>query len=189
MNTKTYTSVREMVMDIHGPEGVKGMDAHAEATKIVEALTLARIDRNLNQRQLAAAMKCSPSKVSRIEDAADADLRLGDIVDYTSALGMRTVLQFDDPSLPAAERIKRNVYAIKDHLDALAALAAQQNDDQQLVAKIHQFYGEVLINFLIRFGDSCRKLPDIVVPETPKPPAVPIARPAPAAQLADPVIS
>lgn len=69
---------------------------------------------------------------------------------------------FEDPSIPAAGRIKQHVFAIHSLLEKLAGLAQQVGDDTKIVDKIHQFYGEVLFNFLRKFGDSYKKLLPVV---------------------------
>lgn len=172
METRTFKSVRDLVVNTAGPDAGKEMDAHTEATKLVSALAALRNDRNMSQRDIAKAMHCSHSKVSRIEAAADADLTLGDLGAYASALGMRALLHVDDVNLPAAQRIKAHVFAIKEQLDALAVLAEQQNDDNTLVHKINEFYGEVLFNFVMRYEDSYKRLQQIIVaaPATVLPP-------------------
>jgi transcriptional regulator with XRE-family HTH domain len=162
MNTKRYDTVEAMVLDTLGTDGVDAMNQHSEAVKFIRGLVSFRNEKKITQRQLAKTMACSPSKVCRIEAGRDADLTLGDIETYACALGLSVHLALDDESLPAAARIKHHVFLIKDLLDSLAEIATKQNDDPGLVNKIHQFYGEVLFNFSMRFGDSYHKLPPAI---------------------------
>ena len=60
----------------------------------------------------------------------------------------------DDTELPAASRIKQCVFRIHDLMESLVDLAKEVDDDTDITDKIHQFYGEVLLNFLSRFEDS-----------------------------------
>ena len=86
-------------------------------------------------------------------------MNLGDVMLYTKALGVNMSVLFDDPSLPAADRIKHHVIAAHDLLEQLRKLAHQVGGEDTISEKIKQFYGEVLLNFAIRFGDSYSKLP------------------------------
>jgi transcriptional regulator with XRE-family HTH domain len=174
MNTKRYDTVDALVLDAAGKEAVDAMNQHAEETRVIHALVSIRNDKGRSQRQQAKEMGYSPSKLCRIEAGRDADLTLGEIEAYARALGLSVHLSFDDASLPAAAQIKRHVFLIKERLDGLAELAAKQNDDSKLVKKIHEFYGEVLINFAMRFGDSYQKIPPVItVGAEPAKPATP----------------
>ena len=71
---------------------------------------------------------------------------------------------FDAPSLPAADRIKQYVFEIHRHLESLVELTKKVGDDTGIIAKIHEFYGEVLFDFVTRFSESYQKLPAIEIP-------------------------
>jgi transcriptional regulator with XRE-family HTH domain len=149
--------------------------AHTQACAVVSSLINLRVARGLTQTQIAHRMGVSPSTVSKIEASADQWLRIGDVVGYARALGVQARLAFDDPSLPAAESIKSCVLEIHERLNHLAELAQGVGDDRVIVDKIHQFYGEVLFNFLVRFGDSYSRMPgtmklgNLEHPSTPPP--------------------
>jgi transcriptional regulator with XRE-family HTH domain len=52
-------------------------------------LILARVAAGLTQSQLAARLKCSQSRISKLEDSRDVDLTLGDIQDYAGVVGLK----------------------------------------------------------------------------------------------------
>lgn len=144
--------------------GVAGrMAAHDAATRVVWALTQMRVERGLSQRDLAKRMGTSASKVCRIEAGTDADLRLGDIVTFMGALDHKVTLAFEDQKLPTAERIKHHVHSIHAMLEELRALAVKVGAGDGISEGIKTFYGEVLFNFLLRFGDSYSKLPSSTI--------------------------
>lgn len=107
----------------------------------------------MTQEQVAKAMNCDPSKISRMEAGNDAALRWADIVGYLQALNVTLSMVFDDPHLPASARIKQCVFKIHDDLEHLAALAKQVGGQDDIAKKIRQFYGDVLMNFLARYRD------------------------------------
>jgi transcriptional regulator with XRE-family HTH domain len=57
-------------------------------TKLIDQLILARVASNLTQSQMAAKLRCSQSRISKIEDSQDADLSLGDIHAYARVVGL-----------------------------------------------------------------------------------------------------
>lgn len=118
-----------------------------------------RVEKKLSQRDLAKRMGVGPSKVCRMEACTDKDLNLGDVMLYSKALGVNMSVLFDDPALPAADRIKHHVFAVHDLLEQLMKLAHQVGGDDSICAKINQFYGEVLFNFMRGFGNCYSKLP------------------------------
>lgn len=58
-------------------------------TQVVDWLVSERTRAGLTQSELAARLRCSQSRISKLEDSADADLRLGDIAAYCRALSGR----------------------------------------------------------------------------------------------------
>ncbi len=130
--------------------------------EVVSALLEMRVAKGLTQEQIAKSMECDPSTISRIESGNDRQLKWEDIVGYVNALGVNMCFFFEDPSLPAAGRIKHLVFRIHEDLESLAELAKQVGGEDQIAKKIHQFYGEVLMNFLVKFKASHDKLSSIV---------------------------
>lgn len=165
---KTYESVAAAAAFLADDAGVKQqVEDEIKASTLVNALVGMRVDKGVSQRDIAKAMGCTPSKVSKLESGRDSTLKWGDVCAYLSALDMNMSLMFDDSTLPAADRIKQCVLRAHELLEDLARLAEEVDDDTEITDKIHQFYGEVLFNFMTRFGDSYKRLAAVVkVPET-----------------------
>jgi len=56
---------------------------------------LARLRAGLSQTDLAARMKCTQSRISKIEDSLDAELSLKDIYEYAGAVGVKCKLSIN----------------------------------------------------------------------------------------------
>jgi transcriptional regulator with XRE-family HTH domain len=125
---------------------------------IVNKLLQIRINKELTQKELSSRMGCDPSKISRMEAGNDLQLKIGDIAQYASALGVQINLVFEDTTLPVAEQIKCSVFSIHEKLEQLVGLAKQVDGDEAIINSINSFYKEVLFNFLVRFKDSHEKL-------------------------------
>lgn len=156
---KQFKSVAETAAQLAGDEKIQGrVEREILRSRMVTTLLQWRIQKGKTQKQVADYMGCDPSKISKLEAGNDLQLKWTDIIGYLSALGVSVNILFEDQSLPAAGRIKQHVFAIHNLLEKLANLAKQVGDDNNIVDKIHQFYGEVLLNFLSKFGDSYKKL-------------------------------
>lgn len=157
---KSNKSVALLAAELAGdPEAAVRIKGHQSETHVVRELINMRVAKKCTQKELAKKMGVGPSKLCRMESSADRDLNLGDILLYVKALGLNMSVLFDDPALPAADRIKHHVFAIHSLLEQLMKLAHQVGGEDTLSDKIKQFYGEVLFNFTLGFGDSFSKLP------------------------------
>ena len=162
MNRKETNTAAFMAADLAGdPEVTTRVQAHQSETRFVRTLIDMRVERKLSQRDLAKKMGVGPSKVCRIEAHSDKELNLGDVMLYARALGVNMSVLFDDPALPAADRIKHHVFAVHDLLEQLMRLSRQVGGEDTISAKIKQFYGEVLFNFMRGIGDCYSKLPGV----------------------------
>ena len=158
--SKKNTTTAMLAASLTGdPEAAARVAAHQAETRFVRTLIDMRVEKKLSQRDLAKKMGVDPSKVCRMEACADSGLNLGDVMLYTKALGVNMSVLFDDPALPAADRIKHHVFAVHDLLEQLMKLAHQVGGEDSISAKIKQFYGEVLFNFMRGLGTCYSKLP------------------------------
>ena len=86
---RTYRSVDEMLRG-HGyrrvAEAVRQLSAK---TRLIDQLIVARVAAGLTQSQMAAKLRCSQSRISKIEDSQDSDLSLGDIQAYARTVGLK----------------------------------------------------------------------------------------------------
>jgi predicted XRE-type DNA-binding protein len=90
---RTYRSVDEMLRG-HGYRRVaEAVRQLSIKTRLIDQLILARVAAGLTQAQMAAKLRCSQSRISKIEDSQDADLSLGDIHAYARIVGLK--LQLD----------------------------------------------------------------------------------------------
>ena len=90
---RTYRSVDEMLRG-HGYRRVaEAVRQLSTKTRLIDQLIIARAAAGLTQAQMAAKLRCSQSRISKIEDSQDADLSLGDIQAYARIVGLK--LQLD----------------------------------------------------------------------------------------------
>lgn len=156
---KRLTSVSDAAAFLAGEEDVKKqVETEIENSLIVSNMLQMRVCKGVTQKELARRMGCDPSKISRMEAGNDLQLKMGDVIQYLSVLDVSISLLFEDTSLPAAGQIKQHVYAIQEQLEKLVKIARQVDGDEEIITKIHAFCGEVLFDFLKKFGDSYDQL-------------------------------
>ena len=85
---RTYHSVNAMLRRTGSRRIAAAVKSLAAQTVLVDQLVLARVAAGFTQAQLASKMRCTQSRISKLEDSADADLRLGDIQAYAQAIGL-----------------------------------------------------------------------------------------------------
>jgi len=133
-------------------------------SKVVSSLLQMRVDKGLTQEQIAKAMGCDDSVISRIESGNDRQLKWADIAGYCHALKIGMTVVFSDHSLPAAERIRQCVFKIHQDLEHLARLAKEAGAEDKIAIEINRFYREVLFNFLVGFQKNHGMLPVVKLP-------------------------
>lgn len=120
--------------------------------KILFAL---RCHRGFSQSEMASLMECSQSRVSKIEHNYDANITLGDLTEFTQALGLSLTVSFHDNS-NAVESVKYHALQIKRLLDELRNMAGS---DTSMLDGVVKFYQEFVINIGVIFGSCAAKLP------------------------------
>ena len=172
MKAKSKTSAALAAELADDPTIAPEVESLIRRSQLVRTLTGLRLSKKLTQKQIADSMKCDQSRVSRIENGYDEDITFGEIVAYAQATGCTTNLLFDNATAPAATRIKQHVLAIHSQLESLAKLAEKEGSEEVFIKKINEFMGEVLLNFMIRFDSSYKRvnaLMQVTVPALPEP--------------------
>lgn len=161
-NENTLDQIAEMAARLTGDASMSdAVRKEAGNSALCNDLARLRVKEGLSQRALAKRMGVSASKVCRIESGPDSALSLGELSQYARALDCGITLGVNRPNRPAAEQIKEHILAVHRLLDELAELAKSVGAGDQIAQGIHKFYGEVLFNFLLRFGESAEKLPRV----------------------------
>jgi len=160
MSMEKKTKASSVIAELCGDETiVNDVERNLVATRFVSMLTEERVRKDISQKDVAKKMGASISKVSRFEASKDEDLRLGDIRDYLSAIGLDVSVAFFDKSTTTANQIKHYVFEIERLLGHLTTLAKKCGDDQSIVDGIARFRGEVLYNFLVKYMQTGKDFP------------------------------
>jgi len=158
-NKKTASSVIAELCD--DDSIVRDVEARMSQTRFVAMLTEARARKGMTQKDVAAKIGTSISKVSRFEASNDDDLRIGDAKDYLNALDLEVSIAFFDKSMPTTNQIKHYIFEIEKLLNHLTSIAKTCDDDRAIVDGISRFRGEVLYNFIIKYVMSGKDFPQL----------------------------
>ena len=93
---RTYRDVDEMLRRTGYRRVAAAVKSLSAKTRLVDQLILARVAAGLTQGQLAAKLRCSQSRISKMEDSEDAELSLGDLKEYASAVGLKLKVELGE---------------------------------------------------------------------------------------------
>ena len=153
-NTKENTAAAMAARILHDPNAEARINDDLAKSRLVDWLVMERCKHNMSQSDVAKIMHVSVSKISRLEDSYDDDLRLGELSEYASAIGVKMSMFFSDEKLPIADRVKHCVFRISEMLEHLTKLADKTSEDKSLHDEIVRFQGDVLFNFLRQYAKS-----------------------------------
>ncbi|MDQ8195852.1 helix-turn-helix domain-containing protein [Coraliomargarita sp. SDUM461004] len=155
---ESFSNVQDLLVKSLGKNDAltQSVNQRIHSRKLVKKLIIARSQAKLSQADLARKLDCSQSRISKIENGSDDQLRVADLSAYSKALDTGIMFSIGEPKRHAVESIKHHAFQIKHHLDQLASLAQK---DEQISTGVEDFFSETLFNMLKIIEDSARKLP------------------------------
>ena len=157
MATKQCASVSEVLRDIAPDDAFQAeFDQRVAERRLIKELLVLRAARGLSQRNIAEHIGCTQSRISKLENAKDADVRFGDLQAYADAVGCDLAVEPVPRELEPVDRVKCHAVAIKKHMDDLAQLA---RSDEKIAEGVAAFFGECFLNVTLMLCDSATRLP------------------------------
>jgi transcriptional regulator with XRE-family HTH domain len=139
--------------------------------QLIKALTVLRTRAGLSQQDLAEELECTQSKVSKLESSDDADIRLGDLLAYTGAVGCEMRIFLVPERQKIVDEVKMHTFVIKRLLDKMVRLAGSEGAMTEAVAG---FLEEAAFNLTHLVRQAAAALPGL-----PDEPALPLQVEAP----------
>ena len=147
---KQYTSVSDVLRDVAPDDAFQAdFDQHVAERRLIKELLALRAVRGLSQRNVADHVGCTQSRISKLENTRDADVRFGDFQAYADAVGCDLVAQPIPREMEPANKVKCCFRAIKNHMDDLAQLA---KSDEKIAEGVAAFFGECFLNLGLRIS-------------------------------------
>jgi transcriptional regulator with XRE-family HTH domain len=152
MADKTYANVADLVREMGlDEEMIDAVDQALERQTLMRQLMAMRAARGLSQGDVAGAMGCSQSRVSKMENSEDDELRYGDLRAYARAVGCELESGVRPNDLAPADEASRLAFAVHDRLSRMARLA---QGDEAIAQSVAELFGEVLLNFSMIVGKA-----------------------------------
>lgn len=144
---KRYSSVAGMVRDLaEEPVFADAVEKRIEERNIIDNLMALRTRQGLSQKDIAARMKCTQSRISKLENGKDDDLRIGDFRAYADALGLEMNIVLASKRRRIVDDIKHHALSIKRLLGELSRLAEK---DAKIADGVKDFVlGEAAYNII-----------------------------------------
>ena len=158
MDRKEYASVSDMIADVSADEKfAREAQEHIDKRFIVHRLYGTRSAKGVSQQEMAKRLNCSQSRISKLENSEDEDLRLGDLKRYLDAIGMNLTVFISKKQWRAIDQIKFHAFRIRDILEHLTQLA---KEDPEVAKSVQHCHVETLYNLVKLVMDSAQGLPD-----------------------------
>lgn len=156
--SKKYKSVTDMVRDLATDQAqAKELEQHLNKRNIVDFLFGLRCSKDVSQKQIADRLKCSQSRISKLENGEDDDLRLGDLQQYLDAIGLDLRLVICKKNWKAMDEVKFHALQIHRCLRAMCRIA---KTDEQIAKGVSEAHLETLVNVIDIVLDSAKTLPN-----------------------------
>ncbi len=122
----------------------------------MKALHALRAAKGISQAEIAEQLDCSQSRVSKIENGEDGELRISELEAYARAMDRDLHVGFSNRGLTGLDRIKSHAFAIHRELCRMAELA---ENDESIARGVVKTFNEVLFNQLNLLQLASTKLP------------------------------
>ena len=155
--SKKYTSVASAVKDLSRDTGfTSDLEQEISDRALSKAMFAMRCGAGLSQKQLAERMKCSQSRISKLEVSPNRAVKVSDLIDFGDAFDLDLSFMFHKPK-KTVDWVKYHAFEIKKHLDHLAELA---HKDPDIDKGVTEFFSEAAFNLLSFIQKSAEKLPN-----------------------------
>ena len=149
---KKYKSVSDLIksMDLPKERQQEQID-YINARRLSRLLTVMRSQQGMNQQQASEKCGCSQSRISKLEYKEDRKITIGELLDYSDALGMDMSVMFIPKKLKIVDRVKMHAFQIEQLLQRLVKLS---KGDKKMEKAATAFHSECLVNMLSIVGNS-----------------------------------
>jgi transcriptional regulator with XRE-family HTH domain len=141
---KGHSSVEEMVRSLSQDQDfTTSVIKQIKERNIIDHMMAIRASKRISQQEIADKMRCTQSRISKLESSKDNDLRLGDFAGYIDALGWKLELLLTPENWTVEDEVKYHAFCIKRLLDELAEKAQK---DHAIAKEVVGFTTEVRHN-------------------------------------------
>lgn len=150
--SKKYKCVSDLIksMDLPKEQRQEQID-YINQRRLSRLLTVMRSQQGMNQQQAAERCGCGQSKISKLEYKEDRKITIGELLDYSNALGLEMSVLFLPKKMKIVDRVKLHAFQIEELLQRLVKLS---KGDKQMERAAAAFHSECLVNMFSIVGKS-----------------------------------
>ncbi len=140
-----YRGVKDLFKEYANKEEQKEFEQFIDSQQIAKTLFALRSKAGKTQKELAEKAGMTQSKISKIEHAFNDDLSVGDILKYSSALGLQLHIGFTPENLALVNQVKLHWFQLLECLDEIQKLS---EGDKEMETEARKFSFEAANNIL-----------------------------------------
>lgn len=155
MSGARFNSVSDLVTAVGGEQLANEVESRIASRGVVSKLVALRCAKDMSQGDIALALGCSQSRVSKLENGLDEDLRLGDIAKYAQAVGRHIHIMFPERKT-LFEVVKYHAFQIARCLKQVTKMSV--GDEEMERGAVHAHL-ETLANTTSLIAQSAAQIP------------------------------
>ena len=157
---KQYADMPEMLRDVFAddPEFVEAHERQWELRRIVRNLEYMRMVRDVSQAEVAQALGCQQSRISKIENGYDADLTVRVLEGYAVATGFKFALTFRANDCTLVDDIEFFLKRIQEALGRIVELAGRDKTIGRAAMLTHAKTAQAAVGMI---RESASQLPQL----------------------------
>ena len=151
---RKYTNVTEMMDGLKTSKTVKNsVEKETKGKMLAHYLFTLRCANKMSQKDIAKKLKCSQSKISKVESSYDTDLAVQDLIGYAAACDLELSIGFRNKNIKIVDLIKFHTFQIQAYLNQLREL---EKADDSMIDAILDFHeaAEFNLNRIVRKSKS-----------------------------------
>lgn len=153
---KKHNSIASLIQSMDLPEEQKKEHVdYINARRLSRLLTVMRAQKGMNQQQAAEKCGCTQSRISKLEYKEDRKITIGELLDYSDALGLEMSVLFLPKKMKLVDRVKLHAFQIEQLLQQLVKLS---KGDKKMEKAATGFHSECLANMLAIIGTSKKSI-------------------------------
>ena len=103
---KKYKNVSDLIKSMDLPEERKKEQIdYINARRLSRLLTVMRVKKGMNQKKAAEKCGCTQSRISKLEYKEDRKITIGELLDYSNALGLDLSVHFTPKKMKIVDRL------------------------------------------------------------------------------------
>lgn len=154
--SQRFKSAREMIAAMDLPKKqTEQIQTSLDQRRMSRMLAVMRNRKKMTQAEAAEKLGWTQGRVSKLESKIDSEISIGDLAEYSQAIGLEMSVMFMPRNMKIVDRVKVHAHEIAQLLKRLVDLS---QGDHAMVKGVEHFHHECLANLHRIVGESQKSL-------------------------------